>query len=245
MNRSRIGAVAVLTVVAGLASLASPAGATFHDVQIRALFRGPVANTGFIELQMTSAGQNFVSGQNVRVYTATAMTNTAFPIPGNVGIGQNQRTILIGDTATANSPDFVTSAIFTTMNNLAAGGALCYGTIDCVSWGSFTGDALLPVSAGTPSGPLLTNQVTARTITRGCATALDAADDTNNSAADFGYVVGFQFRNNAATPTETVCPTTTPSKKKKCKKKRKKKGGGTKDASAAKKKKCKKKKKKK
>lgn len=242
MNRTRIVVAAVLTVLAGLASFTSSAGASFHDVQIRALFRGPVANTGFIELQMTSAGQNLVAGQVVRVYTPTATTNTGYTIPGNVAIGQNQRTILIGDTATANSPDFVTSAIFTSMNSLATGGALCYGTIDCVSWGAFSGDANLPTTAGTPSGQLLTNQVTARTITRGCATALDAADDTNNSAADFGLVVGFQFRNNATTPTETVCPAPTSKKKKKCKKKKKK--GGTKDASAAKKKKCKKKKKK-
>ena len=40
-----------------------------------------------------------------------------------------------------------------------------------------------------------------RTITRGCATALDIADDTNNSAADF-RAAAQPPRNNAATPTE-------------------------------------------
>ena len=77
-----------------------------------------------------------------------------------------------------------------------------------------------------------------RTISRGCATALDAADDTDNSAADFsiGTPIG---RNNAATPTEKPCTgTTTTTKQKKCKKKNKQSSG----AYSAKKK-CKKKKK--
>jgi hypothetical protein len=80
----------------------------------------------------------------------------------------------------------------------------------------------------------LNNQSLIRTISRGCATALDAADDTN-SAADFSLGAGSP-RGNSATPTETPCPTP-PATKKKCKKHKKKSGGYS-----AKKKKCKKKK---
>ncbi len=84
----------------------------------------------------------------------------------------------------------------------------------------------------------MTGKTLIRTISRGCATALDAADDTNNSAADFTVGTG-NPRNNAATPTETPCPTTTSTTptKKKCKKKEE-----APPAYSAKKKKCKKKK---
>jgi hypothetical protein len=44
-----------------------------------------------------------------------------------------------------------------------------------------------------------------RSITRGCGTALDPADDTDNSAADF-TVGTVNPRGNSVTPTETVCP---------------------------------------
>jgi hypothetical protein len=77
-----------------------------------------------------------------------------------------------------------------------------------------------------------------RTISRGCATTLDASDDTN-SAADFTLGAGTP-RNNSMAPTEAACPPSpTTAAKKKCKKKKKKHS-----AESAKKKKCKKKKKK-
>jgi Tfp pilus assembly protein PilW len=82
----------------------------------------------------------------------------------------------------------------------------------------------------------LDNQTLVRTISRGCPTSLDPADDTN-SAADFTLGTGSP-RSNSATPTETQCPATPPATKKKCKKHKKKKNG----AYSAKKKKCKKKK---
>ncbi len=73
--------------------------------------------------------------------------------------------------------------------------------------------------------------------------ALDVADDTNNSSADFALGASTP-RPNATAPTETLCPTPPTTPKKKCKKKKKKKGTG-KYGGAAAKKKCKKKKKKK
>jgi len=215
---------AALTAAA-FVSLTSAAAASFHDVQIRAVFRGPTAVTGFIELQTTAPGQNLVNGQLVKVFNENATLSTNFTLNANVPNAESQRTILIGNTATAPTPDFTAASLFMTLNNVAAGGALCYGTIDCVSWGAFTGNALLPSSAGTPAGQLLTSQVTARGIGRGCATALDTPDDTNDSAADFGLTVGYLPRNNAAAPTEVLCPLTpkpTPPKAKKCKKKKKK-----------------------
>ncbi len=90
-----------------------------------------------------------------------------------------------------------------------------------------------------PGGDL-TGSTLVRSISRGCATALDIADDTGNSAADFTVGTGTP-RGNSVPPTETVCPpaTAATTTKKKCKKHKKKKSG----AYSAKKK-CKKHKKK-
>jgi hypothetical protein len=77
-----------------------------------------------------------------------------------------------------------------------------------------------------------------RSIARGCATQLDAADDTNNSAGDFSIAPPIQ-RSNATAPTEAPCTPTTTTTTKKCKKKKHKRHS----AQSAKKKKCKKKKK--
>ena len=75
-------------------------------------------------------------------------------------------------------------------------------------------------------GTNLNEQSLIRTISAGCRHALDPADDTN-VAADFTLGAG-NPRNNATTPTETVCPPGPPppstagtSTKKKCKKKHK------------------------
>jgi hypothetical protein len=196
---------------------------------------------------MFSAGQNLVNGQTLRVCPATGSACSAYVLTHNVANSESQRTILIGDTATAGSPDFVFPSLANDLNSFAAGGAVCWATFDCVSWGNYTGTGNTSPT-GTPTGQLLTSQVAARNITRGCATALDPADDTNDSATDFGLAVGFPTRNNAGAVTETPCPTPTPTpitpaKAKKCKKKKAKKKGAGGPAYAAKKKKCKKKKK--
>ncbi|MGZ5332543.1 MAG: hypothetical protein ACXWD7_01390, partial [Solirubrobacterales bacterium] len=145
-------------------------------------------------------------------------------------------------------PDFTDGLMYQTLNADAAGGAVCYENSDCFSWGGagFTGDAMLPSTAGTPASGLSNSQVLARNITPNCATLLEDADDTNSSAADFNFVIGFPLRNNSVAPTETACPlpmtpvavTATTTRKKKCKKKKKR------SAVVAKKKHCKKKKKK-
>ena len=113
-----------------------------------------------------------------------------------------------------------------------------YTPVDCVSYGNFTGS--IP-SAGTPAVQTPFGSTLERKITPGCATALDAADDTNNSSADFALSTN-PPRNNATTPTEVPCvappgaaPATPTSPAKKCKKKKHR------SAEAAKKKKCKKK----
>ncbi len=71
-------------------------------------------------------------------------------------------------------------------------------------------------------GMNLDGQSLIRTISRGCPTALDTADDTN-SAADFTVGTGTP-RGNSVAPTETLCAPA-PATKKKCKKHKKSSGG--------------------
>jgi hypothetical protein len=237
----RAAAAVVAAMAVGLFA-AAPAGATYHEMRIRAIFKGPT-DVSFVELQMTQPGQNLTAGRKLTYYDSTATTTHSSPVFTDVAHGDNQRTILIADTAQPTTPDFTWGTLWQNINSDANGGAICYENIDCVAWGpNFTGGALLPSPAGTPLSNLSSSQVAARNITANCPTALDNADDTNDSAADFSFVVGFPVRANSATPTETVCPPAPGTvAKAKCKKKKRKKSSSS--AQAAKKKKCKKKKK--
>jgi hypothetical protein len=238
-RRTRTFAALLATAMLVLMVGAGPASASFHLMKIRSIFRGPSPSGAFIELQMYADGQNLVGGHQLRVYPASGTIFSAYNLPANVASGQNQRRILLGDTAAPGSPDFTLAGLGTDLTNFASGGAVCWETIDCVSWGNRTG--ALPSPAGTPiAGGLSNSQVSVRNITRGCPTALDVADDTDDSAADFGFAVGYPLHNNSVAPTEVLCPsstTPTTAAKKKCKKHKKKTG-----AYSAKKKKCKKKK---
>jgi len=255
MMRKRLARTAVILGLTGVAMLATAgsASATFHLIKIRSIFRGPATANAFVELQMYADGQNLVGSHSIRVCPDAAMPPpllcSAFNLPSNVANGGNQRMILIRDSASMSPSDFPIVGLGAAIDGVGAGGALCWDTVDCVSWGTFNDDAFLPSSAGTPmTGSLSTSMVRVRSIAANCPTALDEADDTNQSNADFGAAVGYVTRTNASTPIETVCPPplvptltptatpTTPTKKKKCKKKKKR------GASAAKKR-CKKKKK--
>lgn len=243
----RMRTCAAILGLAALATLgmAGPASATYHEMKIRAFFKGP-ADASFIELQMYEAGQNHTAGKKVNFYDHTGALVHSSPPAGMTDVvgGDNQRTILIGDTAAGGSPDFTDPLLYQTFNSDTSG-VVCYENIDCVAYGSgFNPGVLasLPSPVGTPLSGLSTNQVIARGIGRGCPTALDPADDTNDNASDFSFVVGFPLRNNSVMPTETVCPPTPSSTAttttKRCNKKKK-----HRSAEVAKKKKCKKKKK--
>jgi hypothetical protein len=253
-RRARMTLTLVAATVVALFVSAASASASFHLMKIRALFEGNSATTGTIELQMTADGQNLVGGHKLCVFANVGFLCSAISIPSNVANGGNQRTVLLSDNA-ALSPDVPTGGLINTLLSGTNPGALCYENIDCVSWGAFTNNANLPSPAGTPLSGLSSFQVVSRTIARGCPTALDDPDDTNDSAADFSFGVGFPFRNNAGAPTETLCPAAAPPgnptspvnpagniRKRKCKKAKKKSSGGSTGAYAAKKKKCKKRK---
>ena len=65
----------------------------------------------------------------------------------------------------------------------------------------FTGNAGSPIApTGIPAGSSIS-----RKINRGCRTSLEAADDTNNSSADFAVTDPPTPKGNAVTPNEKIC----------------------------------------
>jgi hypothetical protein len=192
-------AVVVISLVGGLAAGIQPAHASYHEMKIREAFAGRAdqPNAHFVELQMYSAGQNFVAGKQVKVFSAAGAEVGSFTFPAAVPNGGNQATILIGtaevQTAFGVAPDLV----MPTPVIAAAGGKACFfdpgdpyigsnpTNIDCVSWGSFASGG----DTGTPAPAIPQGMSIERKISGGSSpSTLDPADDTDNSAADFQVV---------------------------------------------------------
>ncbi len=247
MNRLKRSVFAGLLTGALAGLFAASAAATFHENMIRQVHEGSGGNGDYVELQAYAAGQNFVANKYIAMYDGGGGLLDYVTIPSDVSNGANQASILIAHDASTTGADVVNS----TLNVDNTNGYACYedqfpptatAALDCVSWGQFPAP---PLPALSPTGTPALNNPTGfpnntsltRSITRGCATALDPADDTNNSAADFA-VTTRTARSNSQTPTDVPCPPANNAAKKKCKKHKKKKTG----AYSAKKKKCKKKK---
>src|SRR5262245_19249972 len=135
--RTRLIATAVAALAASLA-FAGAASASFHELRIKEVFLGSLGNDSFIELQMYIPGEPQLVGQKVRFFGSDgSLQGESPPFTGNVGKGQSQRTILIGDTAVPNT-DFTYDQFYETNSFLSSGGAACFtGSGDCVSWGNF------------------------------------------------------------------------------------------------------------
>ncbi len=214
---TRIACVATLAAAASLA-LVSSASATSHLIKIRQIKGegGASQDTSYIELQMYAPGQNQVSGHQITIWDQDAFLLGPNPIATltltgpNPPFADNQRTILIGDTAVPGRDFTLDLSVY--LSTLSGGpdpkpylaGAACYDTVDCVSWGTFTGANNLPDQT-TPNGSVLPATYSLqRSIAPNCPTLLEAADDTNNAQADF--VPGpFEGRPNSVAPTEVPC----------------------------------------
>jgi hypothetical protein len=261
MRKTRMSMLAALVVLGAAAFAASPAKADHHFVKISEVgvsAAGP-SDQHYIELQMYASGQNQIAGRSVTFWDNDGLA-PPMSLPGPIGeatlsVGnpenaESQRTVLIGDTG-IQGRDYTIQSLTSffdpgVTNNILEAGAICFEEIDCLSWGGedFTGEAHIPDhSAPLPASIASLLGVTAhhRTLARGCATSLDAADDTDDSSADFTGATPTP-RPNATMPTEVLCanpaPATPAKKAKKCKRKKAKKG----EVSAAAKKKCKRKK---
>lgn len=97
------------------------------------------------------------------------------------------QTILIGDdgveAAFGVKPDLIDSGFKVP----AAGGAVCWDTIDCASWGDFSGTTT-PTSGVPADPPGIPDGLALRRFTSGgnCGNRLDGADDSDDSEEDFG-----------------------------------------------------------
>jgi hypothetical protein len=201
--RRRVRAVRIAVVtgfaLAGLAFVAAPAQAVFHFMKIREIHDGGIAGD-FVELQMYAGGQNLVGGHTIHTYNSTGDALTTFTFPTNAGNGENQRTILVADSAISPAPDFI--ANLGNPLSVDSSGAVCFEDIDCVSYGGFAGTPLSPT--GTPAAPISAGTSLERSIAPNCPTLLEAGDDTDDSATDFALAAPSP-RNNATPPTETPC----------------------------------------
>jgi hypothetical protein len=226
-----------LSAFAALGLVAASASATFHLMKVREVSSGTgTPDSSYIEVQMYAGSQNFLhNGAELLRCNSTCSTLTTFSPFSNVANGNTQDTVVFGDSGLGSgSKDF---NVDLNLDSIEAGGAICYlsepGFHDCVSWGNFSANTTLTGAYGTvanpgpPASALTSGMALRRSIAPGCATLLEASDDTNNSSVDFPSLVTPDPRPNSTTPTETACGggpvggSPPPSaKKKKCKKKK-------------------------
>jgi hypothetical protein len=188
-------------------ALAAPAAATFHLTMLREVYAGGSGINGaadeYVEIQAYEPGQNRMGGRVVTLYEADGTPHDV-TIPADVPKPQSQRTTLLatagaearfGVEPDATIPDAALDPI---------AGAVCFETIDCVSWGSYTGPTMVP--AGDPAPTIPVDSALRRSIARGCPSLLDPPDDSDESAADFEVVSDPDPRPNLAPVSETSCP---------------------------------------
>ncbi len=176
--------VALMALVLGILAQSQPAGAAFHLMRIYAVMGGVSGDTNiqYVELRMTSDGQQFVMGHQICFYNTAGTLTATFTFPGNTGdtLGVKD-SILIGtqefqDLTNVVNPDFLfvtpgdpTPDTVDPMNNpvphpvLTPGGRVVFGTqsgmtrcgsiVDSYAYGGYTGSQ--PMAFGTPDDETL------------------------------------------------------------------------------------------
>lgn len=196
-------------IVAGLFA-AAPASALFHQMTISEVYPGTEAcpDCAFVELQMYASGQTLLTGHELTVRNAAGATTATVTLDDTVANGQSNRKVLLGDSSVPTRDFDANIGTFV----LAAGGAVCFENVDCVSWGTFTGST--PSPTGTPVAGAIADgsSLTRRLDTAGCATFLENSDDSDDSATDF-LVTATETPENNAAAVQGACPNTTITKK--------------------------------
>lgn len=220
--------VGLLCVAALTLTLPSGALASNHVIKIREVYAGSTAHTDseYVELQMYAPGQNlFNGGTTTTLYDASGTPTTSFITNGasaNPPNAVNQDRVLIASPAAV--MEFSLGAVgyqFAAGDHLApAGGAACYESStptakDCVAWGNFSGSLPSSTSGNVDASGIPDGDALGRSISRGCATMLEAGDDTN-APVDWSDVTPNPLK-NADPPPEKPCPQTTITKKPKAK----------------------------
>jgi len=211
---TRLGRWLVGFALAGLMLGVAPASATFHLIKVREVY--PAGNASYVMLQMLELGENQVAGHHLVAYNANGTIADNFTLPTSVDPNSpNNATILIGGSGYAAAFPGVDKALDELDNNLnlsPSGGAVCWiegEPPDCVAWGNFTGPLPThtpPYAVGSPASPggVTAGKALRRSIAPGCATSLEAIDDSDNSATDFSEQTP-NPRNNKGDPTEEDC----------------------------------------
>jgi len=198
-TRTRLTWKALKWPALGLLLLVGPAQATFHLIKIVEIFPGTPAapQAQYVVLQAYAAGQNLVGGHALTVFNATGGQIASFTFSSNVTNGANQMKVLIG-TPQAETFLGVQANLEITAQMLQRGGKVCWaGTIDCVSWGNYSGSTAGVGSPFSPASGLSSTRAALRRLNiSGGATTLEATDDTGNSANDFAFGA-LAPRNNA------------------------------------------------
>ena len=205
MTSRSVGPAVAVLATALLALLPAPASATFHEISVREVYPGSIANQNaeYVELQMWNSGQELVGGHVLHVYGPTG-TQADTLLPNDVSNGVNQATILIATPEATTQFGVEADFALSSAGQLdPSGGAVCWESLDCVSWGAFGGGPL-PSPAGSPAPAIPDEMALRRTIALGCATLLQASDDRNDSAQDFSAVFPSP-RPNSVAPTEHAC----------------------------------------
>ena len=188
--RSTIARALVAASVAAAVS-AAPARADFHFMLIVKAFVGSEAapDAQYVVLQMYSSGQTNLASHPMRFFDATgaSLGTASF---GEISNGDDDATILIA-TSTAEALFGITADLRVPVRMPAAGGKVCFDTIDCFAWEAYTN--LPDSSIGTPFADFGDDLEADRLY----AGSLDAGDDTDNSEIDFQSESGPNPRNNA------------------------------------------------
>jgi len=183
-----------------------PASASFHLVSVREVYPGSSASPDaeYVELQAWAAGQNFVRGHTVALLDAAGAQLGAVNFAADVAAGDNQITLLAATGAAESQFGVAADAGMPGGTLDPSGGAVCWEALDCVAWGSFHGATASP--AGAPADPsgIPDGMALRRSIAPGCPTLLEAADDSNASAADF-FAAFPAPRPNSVAPSEHAC----------------------------------------
>ncbi len=158
----------------------------------------------YVMLQAYATDQTSVIGHPITVFDNSGNLLATFGFNSNIRNGHSQSNILIGTAATQSFfgvvPDLQMSPVIA-----LGGGKICYDVFDCVSWGTFAGDASAPSPSGEPFAAA-TGLTLGDAMRRNLAAdgTLSAADDTDDSAADFHLASPYP-RNNFGETGNILC----------------------------------------
>ena len=200
----------VLVLILGLLAASSASAEVSHaGVGIREIYPGSVAqpDSEYVELQLWADQENPRAGDTVRTYNvAGALTNTdAFTSTSTVSASEG--TLLLA-TPAAIAQFGVSADLPMTPGLDPAGGAVCWGAFDCVTWGTRIG-ALLPGPIYAKGPAIPDGMAIRRNLDRECATTFDYEDVRYAALA----VVAPAPRSSSSPTVETPCPPPPPNAK--------------------------------